>query len=107
MINFNDVTKENIEEHSSNWPQILDHPYRLLIVRSPGSENTNLLFNLISHQSDVDKICLCAKDPYETKHQSVINKRESTGLKHLHDSKVFIEYSNNVDDIFKNIKSRI
>ena len=23
MINFDDVTKENIKEHSPNWPQIL------------------------------------------------------------------------------------
>ena len=23
MINFNDVTKENIKEQNSNWPQIL------------------------------------------------------------------------------------
>ena len=28
MINFNDVTKENIKYHNRNWPQILDHPYR-------------------------------------------------------------------------------
>ena len=26
--NYNfDVTKENIKEHSPNWPQIFDHPY--------------------------------------------------------------------------------
>ena len=27
MINFDDVTKENIKEHNSNWPQIPDYPY--------------------------------------------------------------------------------
>ena len=32
------------------------------------------------------------------------NKRESTGLKHLNDSKIFIEYSNDMDDIYKNIE---
>ena len=31
-------------------------------------------------------------------------KQESTGLKHFHYSKAFIEYSNNMDDIYKNIK---
>ena len=31
----------------------------------------------------------------------LINKRESTGLKYLNDSKAFIEYSN---DIYKNIE---
>ena len=32
MINFDDVTKENIKEHNPNWPQISDHPYRILKV---------------------------------------------------------------------------
>ena len=31
--------------------------------------------------------------------QLLINKRESTGLKYLNDSKAFIEYSNDMDDI--------
>ena len=30
MINFDNVTKENIKEHNPNWPQIHDHPYRIL-----------------------------------------------------------------------------
>ena len=34
----------------------------------------------------------------------LISKRESTGLKYLHDSKAFIEYSNDTDDIYKNIE---
>ena len=32
------------------------------------------------------------------------NKRESTGLKYLNDSITFIEYSNDRDDIYKNIE---
>ena len=31
-----------------------------------------------------------AKDPYEAKYQLLINKRESTGLKHLDDSNAFM-----------------
>ena len=38
------------------------------------------------------------------KYQFLINKRESTGLKYLLDSKDFIEYSNDMDDIYKNIE---
>ena len=34
----------------------------------------------------------------------LITKRESTGLKYLNDSKDFIEYSNDTDDIHKNIE---
>ena len=33
-----------------------------------------------------------------------MNKRESTRLKHLNDFTVFIEYSHDMDDIYKNIK---
>ena len=45
-----------------------------------------------------------AKDPFEEKYQFLINKGERTGLKHLNDSKAFIEYSNNMDDIYENIE---
>ena len=44
-----------------------------------------------------------AKDPYEPKYQFLINKRESIGLKHFKDPKAFIEYSNNMQDVYKNI----
>ena len=50
------------------------------------------------------KIYLHAKDPYGAKYQMLINKRESTGLKYLNDPKVFIKYSNDMDDIYKNIE---
>ena len=69
-----------------------------------GSGKTNSLFNLIRHQLDTDKIYLYAKDPYHTKYQLLTKKQESTGLKHFHDSKAFIEYSNDMDDIYKNIE---
>ena len=34
----------------------------------------------------------------------LINKLESTNLKYLNDSKAFIEYYNDMDDIYKNIE---
>ena len=45
-----------------------------------------------------------AKDPYEAKYQFVINKRESTGLKHFNDPKAFTEYSNDMQNVYKNIE---
>ena len=33
-----------------------------------------------------------------------MNKQESTGLRHFNDSKAFIEYSSDMDDIYKNIE---
>ena len=47
---------------------------------------------------------MCAKDPCEAKCQFLINKRESTGLNHLNDPEAFIEYSNDMQDVFKNIE---
>ena len=64
----------------------------------------NVLFNLIGHQADIYKIYLFAKDPYETKYQLLINKREGVGLKEYNNSKAFIEYSNDMDDISGNIE---
>ena len=46
---------------------------------------------------------LYAKDPHEAKYQFLINKRESTKLKHFKDPKAFIEYSNDIQDVYKNI----
>ena len=43
------------------------------------------------------------KDPFEDKHQFLIDKRESIGLKHFNDPKAFIECSDDVQDIYKNI----
>ena len=104
MISFDDVTKDNMKIHNSNWPQTLDHPYRILIIGDSGSGKTTSLFNLISHQLDTGKIYLYDKGPDEAKYQLLINKRERAGLKHLNDSKAFIEYSNDMDDIYKNIE---
>ena len=58
----------------------------------------------IIQQPHIYKIYLYAKDPYKTKYQLLINKRESTRLKHLNDIKAFIEYSNDMNDIYKNIE---
>ena len=33
MINFGDVTKENIKKHNLNWPRIPDHAYKILVIR--------------------------------------------------------------------------
>ena len=86
-----------------NWPYIPDHPYRILITGGSGSGKTNALLYLINSQPDIDKIYLYAKDPYEAKYQFLINKRESTGLKHFNDYKAFTEYSNDMHNVYKNI----
>ena len=103
MLNFDYNTKwdhKTIKEHNPNWPELPDHPYRILIVGSSGSRKTNTLQNLINHEPGIDKMYLFAKDPCEAKFW-LINLGENTGLKYLINSKVFIKYSDNMDAIYK------
>ena len=108
MINFDDYTNENKIRHNSKRPYIPDHPYRIIIIGGSVSRKTNSLLNLINHQNDngnnvIDKIYLYAKDPYESKYQYLINKREKVDWKHCDGPKAFIEYLNDMQDVYKNI----
>ena len=103
MIDFDEYTNENEKDHNLNWSYIPGHPYRILIIGGSGSGKANALLNLIHSQPDIDKIYLYAKDPYEDKYQYLINKRESVDINHLNDPKAFIEYSNDMHDVYKNI----
>ena len=114
MINFHNYVNENngttfktvqeLRSYNSDWPYITDNPYRILIIGGSASGKTNSLVNLINNQPDIDKIHLHAKDPHQAKCQFLINKRESIGLKHFNDSQAFLEYSNDMQDFYKNIE---
>ena len=105
MINFDEYTNENKRKHNLNWPYIPDHPYGTVIIGGSGSGKTNTLLNLINNQPDIDKIYLYAKDPYEDKYQFKIKKREMIGLNYFNDPKAFIEYSDDLQDVYKNINN--
>ena len=62
-----------------------------------------MLLNLIEKQPDIDKIYLSAKDPYEAKYQYLIKIREKVGIDHHNDPRAYIEYSNDMHDVYKNI----
>ena len=51
----------------------------------------------------IDKIYLYFKDLNEPKYQFLVKKREDLGIKHLNDSKAFIEFLQCMDDIYNNI----
>ena len=101
MFNLDDITSKNNNKI-----------FRLLIIGPSGSGKTNTLINLIQSQGNnlvqlqnniIDKIYLNAADLEEPKYQYLIKKREDAGIKNLNDPSAFIEYSNNIDDIFDDI----
>ena len=101
MTNYDDETQENIKQHNRNWPW--DHSYRMLIIGVFGSGKTNALLNLISHEADIDKIYIYAKDSIVAKCHLLINKCNSVGFQNCDDPKAFVNYVNNKDDIYQNI----
>ena len=108
MINLDDYANENkavqeLRSHNLKLPYIPDWPYRILIIGGSASGKANVLLSLINNQPDIDKIYLYPKDPFQAKYQFLSNRRESTGLKHFNDHKAFIDYSNDMQDVYKNI----
>ena len=96
IFNLNDITTK---DDNKDWP------YRKLIIDPPGSGKINYLLNSKQKDNNIfDKIYLYAKDLEESKYQFLIMKREEAGTKHLKDPKAFIEYSDNMDDIYDNIE---
>ena len=103
MINLDSITNENNRKHNEKWPYIPDHLYKILIIGGSESRKTNALLNLIKEENDIDKIYFYAKDLREPMYEFLIKKHENAGIKHLNDSKGFIEYSNTMDNVYEKI----
>ena len=91
--------------YNLNWPYILDHPYRILIIGGLESGKIDMFLNLRKHQwPDIDKIFLYVKDQFESKYQLFINGREKVGIEKLKNPKAFIDYSQTVDDVYETLE---
>ena len=91
MINLDNIINDNNNIHNEKWPYIPYHPNRILIISGSGSGKTNILFNLINEQKDIDKIYLYARDLSESKYEYLIKNHGNSEIKYLNDSKAFIE----------------
>ena len=61
-----------------------------------------MIVNLIKHQEpDIEKIYLYVKYPFEWMYQLIINGGEKVGIKTLKNPKAFIDYSQTIDDVYK------
>ena len=103
MINSDSITNENNKKNNEKWAYIPDHPYRILIIGGSGSEKTSTLLNLINERRNIHKMYLYARDLNEPKYKILIKKCKDPGIKHLNGSNAFIECSNTMDDVYKNI----
>ena len=92
--NYDQSVKIN---HNPKWPYIPDHPHRILIIGSSGSDKTNVLLKLKKNQTpDIDKINLCIKHPFKSKYQLLIKGTEKVGIQKLKNPKAFIDYSQTI-----------
>ena len=101
MLNLdNIVSNKNTSSSKDN-----NLPFRMLITEPSGSGKTNTLHHLINNLHPIDKIYLYAKDIHEPKYEYLINKREQAGIKNLNDSRAFIEYSDDMNDVVDDINN--
>ena len=100
LLSLDDIVSNNRSSSERN-----DCPFRMLIIGPSGSGKTNTLLHLKNNFHPIDKIYLYAKDTDEKKYQFLINKREQARIKNLNDPHAFIEYSNDMDDVFDNINN--
>ena len=95
----------NLDKIVNNKNEDEDWPFRMLIIGPSGSGKTNTLLHLINNLHPIDKIYLYPKDLSEPKHEFLINKREQAGIKNLSDPQAFIEYSDDMNDVYENINN--
>ena len=105
MINLDSITNENNKKRNEQWPYILDHPYRIIIISGSGSGKTSALSNLINEQNDIDNIYLYVRELSEPECEYLIKKRKDAGIKHVSNPNAFIKRSNTMDDVYENINN--
>ena len=100
MLNLDNIINSKYQNDDE------DLPFRMLIIGPSGFGKTSVLLHLIKSLHDthpVDNIYLYAKDLGEPKYEFLINNRRNAGIRHLNDPTAFIEYSNDMNDVYTDI----
>ena len=98
----------NLDKIVNNKSEDQDWPFRMLIIGPSGSVKTNTLLHLIKNfnkTTPIDKIYLYAKDLAEPKYEFLINNKKNAGIKHFNDPTAFIEYSDDMNDVYADISN--
>ena len=98
----------NLDKIVNNKNEDEDWPFRMLIIGPSGSGKTNTLLHLINNLNKItpiDKIYLYTKDLAEPKYEFLINNRKKAGIKHFNDPTAFIEYFDNMNDVYADISN--
>ena len=90
--------------HNPNLHYISDHPYKTLIIRGSGSGKTKVLLNLIRHQRpDLTKFIYLSKTHLNQGINCLLTEKK-LGVKKLKNPKAFIDYSQTIDYVYKNLE---
>ena len=99
MLNLDNIINSKYQNEDEDWP------FRMLIIGPSGYGKTSVLLHLIKNlhaTHPVDNI-IYAKDLGEPKYEFLINDRRNAGIRHLNDPTAFIEYSNDMNDVYTDI----
>ena len=102
MLNLDNIVNKNNKNEDEEWP------FRMLIIGPSGSGKTNTLLHLTNNlhsTNPINKIYLYPKDLGEPKYQYLIDNRVNAGIKNLDDPHAFIEYSDDMNDVYGNISN--
>ena len=79
----------------------------ILIIDGSGSGKANISLILKKHQgTDIDKIYLYIKNPFESKYLMLISGREKVEIKKSKNPKAFIHYSQAIGDVYENLAEK-
>ena len=91
-----------INHKSNHKSYILDHTYRIIDIDSLWSDKTNVFLNLIKTNNQILTKFIHMSKIYS--YQWLINRREKIGVKKFQNPKAFIDYSQNIDDVYENLE---